>query len=105
MNNLASRDSHHSNTSVIFVYQHLNFGSGKLRNARVNSLYHTVFKSLTDVRDIEMIAANKKYPRIQFKIFCRMLEKNNMDNYCLMVHQKVVQIHVYVREYFRMNIL
>jgi hypothetical protein len=60
LNNIASRDSHHSNTSVIFVCQNLNFGSGKLRNCRVNSQYHVMFKSLTDFRDIEMIANNKK---------------------------------------------
>ena len=60
LNNIASRDSHHSNTSVIFVCQNLNFGSGKLRNCRVNSQYHVMFKSLTDSRDIEMVANNKK---------------------------------------------
>jgi hypothetical protein len=37
LNNIASRDSHHSNTSVIFVCQNLNYGSGKLQNCRVNS--------------------------------------------------------------------
>ena len=62
LNNLASRDSHHSNTSVIFVCQNLNYGAGKLRNCRVNSQYHTMFKSLTDSRDVEMIASNKKIP-------------------------------------------
>ncbi|CAB3977398.1 DNA polymerase [Paramuricea clavata] len=60
LNNIASRDSHHSNTSVIFVCQNLNFGSGKLCNCRVNSHYHVMCKSLTDYRDVEMIAANKK---------------------------------------------
>jgi hypothetical protein len=60
LDNMASRDSHHSNTSVIFVCQNLNFGSGKLRNCRVNSQYHIMCKSLTDCRDVEMIAANKK---------------------------------------------
>jgi hypothetical protein len=60
LNNIAYRDSHHSNTSVIFVCQNLNFGSGKLRNCRVNSQYHVMFRSLTDFRDIEMIANNKK---------------------------------------------
>ena len=60
LDNIASRDSHHSNTSVIFVCQNLNFGSGKLRNCRVNSQYHIMCKSLTDCRDIEMIATNKK---------------------------------------------
>jgi hypothetical protein len=62
LNNLASRDSHHSNTSVIFVCQNLNYGSGKLRNCRVNSQYHTMFNSLSDSRDVEMIASNKKIP-------------------------------------------
>ena len=60
LDNIASRDSHHSNTSVLFVCQNLNFGSGKLRNCRVNSQYHIMCKSLTDCRDVEMIAANKK---------------------------------------------
>ena len=32
LNNLASRDSHHLNISVMFVCQNLNYGSGKLRN-------------------------------------------------------------------------
>jgi hypothetical protein len=62
LNNLVSRDSHHSNTSVFFVCQNLNYGAGKLRNCRVNSQYHTVFKSHTDSRDVEMIASNKKIP-------------------------------------------
>jgi hypothetical protein len=30
LNNLASRDSHHMNISVIFVCQSLNYGNGKL---------------------------------------------------------------------------
>ncbi|CAB3996212.1 DNA polymerase [Paramuricea clavata] len=33
---------------------------GKLRNWRVNSHYHVMCKSLTDFRDVEMVAANKK---------------------------------------------
>jgi hypothetical protein len=32
LNNLASRDSHHLNISVMFVCQNLNYGSGKLQN-------------------------------------------------------------------------
>ena len=60
LNNIVSRDSHHTNTSVIFVCQNLNFGNGKLRNARVNSQYHIMFNNLSDHRDIEMIATNKK---------------------------------------------
>ena len=60
LNNLASCDSHHTNTSVIFVCQNLNYSSGKLCNTRVNSQYHILFKSLTDSRDVEMIASNKK---------------------------------------------
>ncbi|CAB3982341.1 DNA polymerase [Paramuricea clavata] len=62
LDNLASRDSHHTNTSVIFVCQSLAYGNGRLRNCRVNSQYHTVFNSLTDSRDMEMIASNKKIP-------------------------------------------
>jgi hypothetical protein len=59
LNNIASRDSHHTNTSVIFVCQNLNFGNGKLRNTRVNSQYHVIFNNLSDRRDIETIASNK----------------------------------------------
>jgi hypothetical protein len=59
-NNLASRDSHHLNTSVIFVCQNLNYGCGKLHNARINSQYQLMFNSLTDTRDVELIASNKK---------------------------------------------
>ena len=55
---MASRNSHHFNTSVIFVCQNLNYGNGKLRNARVNSQYHWMFNNLSDSRDIEMIAIN-----------------------------------------------
>jgi hypothetical protein len=62
LDNIASRDSHHTNTSVIFVCQNLNYGNGRLRNCRTNSQYHTIFKSLTDTRDMYMIAANKKIP-------------------------------------------
>jgi hypothetical protein len=60
LNNIVSRDSHHTNTSVIFVCQNLNFGNGKLQNARVNSQYHVIFNNLSDHRDIETIASNKK---------------------------------------------
>jgi hypothetical protein len=31
-----------------------------LRNARVNRQYHTMFNNLSDSRDIEMVASNKK---------------------------------------------
>jgi hypothetical protein len=62
LDNIASRDSHHTNTSVIFVCQNLNYGSGRLRNCRTNSQYHAMFKSLTDSRDMDMIATNKKIP-------------------------------------------
>jgi hypothetical protein len=69
LNNLVSRDSHHLNTSVIFVCQNLNYGCGKLRNARINSQYHVMFNSLTDTRDVELIASNKK-------ISSHILQKN-----------------------------
>jgi hypothetical protein len=59
LNNLASRDSHHLNISVMFVCQNLNYGSGKLRNVRINCMYHLVFNNHTDTRDIELIARNK----------------------------------------------
>ncbi|CAB3983355.1 Hypothetical predicted protein [Paramuricea clavata] len=59
LNNLATRDSHHLNLSVFFVCQNLNYGSGKLRNMRVNSMYHLLFNNHTDTRDIELIARNK----------------------------------------------
>ena len=60
LNNIASRDSHHFNTSVIFVCQNLYYGNGKLRNIRVNSQYHLMFNNRSDSRDVEMIASNKK---------------------------------------------
>ncbi|CAB3978028.1 Hypothetical predicted protein [Paramuricea clavata] len=60
LNNIASRDSHHSNASVIFVCQSLNYGSGKLRTIKVNSQYHIMCKSLSCYRDVETVAANKK---------------------------------------------
>lgn len=59
LNNLASRDSHHLNISCFFVCQNLNYGSGKLRNVRINSMYHLVFNSHIDTWDIELIAQNK----------------------------------------------
>lgn len=62
LDNIASRDSHHTNTSVIFVCQNLNYGNGKLRNVRVNSQYHLMLKNLADLRNIEMVASNKKIP-------------------------------------------
>ena len=49
LNNIAARDSHHSNTSVIFVCQNLNYGNGKLRNVRINSQYHLMLKNLSDL--------------------------------------------------------
>ncbi|CAB3977900.1 DNA polymerase [Paramuricea clavata] len=62
LNNLATRDSHHLNLSIFFVCQTLNYGNGKLRSMRVNSMYHLLFNNHTDTRDIELIARNKGIP-------------------------------------------
>ena len=48
LDNFASRDSHHSNMSVIFTCQNLCYGNGKLRNSRVNSQYTLLFKNMGD---------------------------------------------------------
>ncbi|CAB3977067.1 Hypothetical predicted protein [Paramuricea clavata] len=48
LNNLASHHSHHLNISVMFVCQNLNYGSGKLHNVQINSMYHLVFNNRTD---------------------------------------------------------
>jgi hypothetical protein len=58
LNNLASCDSHHLNISVMFVCQNLNYGCCKLRNVRINSMYHLVFNNHTNTRDIELNLAN-----------------------------------------------
>ncbi|CAB3978336.1 uncharacterized protein LOC108915498 [Paramuricea clavata] len=59
LNNLATRDSHHLDLSVFFVCQTLNYGNGKIRSMRTNSMYHLLFNNHTDTRDIELIARNK----------------------------------------------
>ncbi|CAB3995175.1 Hypothetical predicted protein [Paramuricea clavata] len=59
LNNLAVRDSHHLNLSIFFVCQTLNYGNGKLRSMRTNSMYHLFFNNHTDTRDIELVARNK----------------------------------------------
>jgi hypothetical protein len=83
LNNIVSRDSHHTNTSVIFVCQNLNFGNGKLRNARVNSQYHVLFNNLSDLRDIEMIASNKKIKLGKIHKIIKSVEKKNQFGYVL----------------------
>ncbi len=62
LNNIAARDSHHSNTSVIFVCQNLNYGNGKLRNVKINSQYHLLLKNLSDRGNLETLATNRKIP-------------------------------------------
>ncbi len=62
LNNIAARDSHHTNTSVIFVCQNLNYGNGKLRNVKINSQYHLLLKNLSDRGNIETLATNRKIP-------------------------------------------
>lgn len=60
LDNLSCRDAHHSNMSVIFVCQNLNYGNGKLRTARVNSQYIVCFKNLADRRNMRTLAENKQ---------------------------------------------
>ena len=83
LNNIVSRDSHHTNTSVIFVCQNLNFGNGKLRNARVNSQYHVIFNNLSDHRDIETIASNKKIKLAKIHNILKDVSKRNRYGYVL----------------------
>ncbi|CAB3977264.1 DNA polymerase [Paramuricea clavata] len=59
LNNLVTRDSHHLDLSVFFVCQTLNYGNGKIRSMRTNSMYHLLFNNHTDTRDIELVARNK----------------------------------------------
>ena len=51
LDNFASRDSHHSNISIIITCQNLCYGNGKLRNTRVNSQYTLLFKNIGDRRN------------------------------------------------------
>ena len=66
LDNFASRDSHHSNISVIFTCQNLCYGNGKLRNTRMNSQYTLLFKNIGDRRNMNMIADNKGVKRDVF---------------------------------------
>ena len=59
LDNFASRDSHHSNMSVIFTCQNLCYGNGKLQNSRVNSQYTLLFKNMGDRRNMHMLSDNK----------------------------------------------
>ena len=63
LDNYSSRDSHHSNISIIFTCQNLCYGNGKLRNTRVNSQYTLLFKNIGDRRNMNMIADNKGVKR------------------------------------------
>jgi hypothetical protein len=101
LNNIVSRDSHHTNTSVIFVCQNLNFGNGKLRNARVNSQYHVIFNNLSDHRDIETIASNKKIKLAKIHSVLHDVGKEiGMATFYLTVHHVAMEIHVFVWVYF-----
>ena len=66
LDNFASRDSHHSNMSVIFTCQNLCYGNGKLRNSRINSQYTLLFKNMGDRRNMHMLSDNKGLERTKF---------------------------------------
>ena len=76
LDNYASRDSHHSNISIIFTCQNLCYGNGKLRNTRVNSQYTLLFKNIGDRRNMNMIADNKGVKRSVFNCVLNDVEKS-----------------------------
>ena len=82
LDNIASRDSHHDNMSVIFVCQNLMYGNGKLRNIRVNSQYHVIFKNLSDFRNAQLVASNRK---IDSCVFSKILSEINDKQYGYLV--------------------
>ena len=76
LDNFASRDSHHSNISVIFTCQNLCYGNGRLRNSRVNSQYTLLFKNIGDRRNMNMIADNKGVKRDVFNCVLSDIEQS-----------------------------
>ena len=76
LDNFASRDSHHSNISVIFTCQNLCYGNGKLRNTRINSQYTLLFKNIGDRRNMNMIADNKGVKRDVFNCVLTDIEQS-----------------------------
>ena len=76
LDNFASRDSHHSNISVIFTCQNLCYGNGKLRNTRINSQYTLLFKNIGDRRNMNMIADNKGVKRDVFNCVLSDIEQS-----------------------------
>jgi hypothetical protein len=82
------------------VCQNLNYGNGKLRNARISSLYHLVFNNHTDTRDIELIAKNKGIRLPVLRKILTDVGKNQYGFYYLMVLHKVLPTHVYVPVYY-----
>ena len=76
LDNFASRNSHHSNISVIFTFQNLCYGNGKLRNTRVNSQYTLLFKNIGDHRNMNMVADNKGVKRDIFNCVMSDIEQS-----------------------------
>ena len=76
LDNFASRDSHHSNISVIFTCQNLCYGNGKLGNTRLNSQYTLLFKNIGDRRNMNMVADNKGVKRDIFNSVMSDIEQS-----------------------------
>ena len=75
--NLACRDSHHSNTSIIFTCQNLCYGNCKLRNSRINSQYTLLFKNIGDRRNMTMVGDNKGIKRCVFNNIVSDIEQSS----------------------------
>ena len=104
LDNFASRDSHHSNISVIFTCQNLCYGNGKLRNTRINSQYTLLFKNIGDRRNMNMIADNKGVKRDVFNyVLSDILNNQDMVIYYLIIVQVVMKTHVLEQMYSQMK--
>ena len=59
LDEIATRDCHHEDFSIIFTCQNLNYGNTKLRTARTNSQYIIVFNNVGDNRNLKTLLFNK----------------------------------------------
>ena len=61
LDEMATRDCHHEDSSNIFTCQNSNYENTKLRTARTNSQYIIVFNNVGDNRNLKILFSNKGF--------------------------------------------
>ena len=91
---LATRDCHHEDFSIIFTCQNINYGNTKLRTARANSQYIVVFNNVGDNRNLKTILYNKDLSK---NILENLIDDMNKDNHGYIVFDNHIKSENNVR--------